>query len=71
MASDKSNSQHVIRSLRGGWDVKKTGASRASKHFENREEAIEWARSIARNQQSELYVHGEDGRVLSKETCFQ
>lgn len=69
MAGDKSNSQHVVRSLRGGWDVKKTGAARASKHFDNREDAIEWARSVARNQRSEIYVHSEDGRISSKESC--
>jgi hypothetical protein len=57
--------QHVIPSG-GKWAVRKTGASRASGTFETQKEAIEAARSAARNEGSELYVHGRDGRIRER-----
>lgn len=59
-------SQHVVSNSKGGWDVKRSGAERASKHFGTQAEAIQWAREIAKNQKSELYVHGEDGKIREK-----
>lgn len=63
-----SNAQHVIRGWNGGWSVKKTGASRASKNWQKKEDAIDWARGIARNQKSDVYIHSKDGKVQSKES---
>lgn len=61
-------SQHVVRNVEGGWDVKKGGASRASKHFDSQKEAIDYGRSLARNQKAEFYVHGKDGKIRSKDS---
>ena len=62
----KKKSHHVVKSLDGGWVVTKGGAARASKHFDNQKDAIEWGRNVAKNQKSEFYIHSEDGRVQSK-----
>jgi hypothetical protein len=62
------NSQHVIPNPKGGWSVKKGGASRATKVFDTQEGAITFARKISRNQGSELYVHKRDGTVRSKDS---
>lgn len=59
-------SQHVVSNVNGGWDVKKSGADRASKHFDTQADAIQWAKEVARNQNTELYVHGTDGRIREK-----
>ncbi|UQY43315.1 DUF2188 domain-containing protein [Mixta hanseatica] len=59
-------SQHVVSNSKGGWDVKKSGADRASKHFDTQAEAIKWATELAKNQKSELYVHGRDGKIREK-----
>lgn len=50
------------------WVVRKTGAERASGTFETQHEAIERGRSLARNQATELYIHGRDGRIRDRES---
>lgn len=57
--------QHVVPSG-GKWSVRRTGAARASGTYETQNEAIEKARNIARNQQTELYIHGRDGRIRDR-----
>ena len=54
---------HVVPSSQGGWDVKKGGADRASKHFETKKEAETWGRGVSINQKSELVVHGKNGQI--------
>ena len=48
--------QHVVPSQDGCWKVKKSNSTKASKIFDNQEEAIKYARQIAINQQTELYT---------------
>ena len=57
--------QHVVPNS-GGWSVKRAGASRASSVHSTQAEAIEVAKRIARNQRTELYVHGRDGRIVQR-----
>ena len=56
-------SHHVVPSPQGGWSVRKEGAERATKHFQTKQPAVDYARDIARNQQSELVIHDRNGRV--------
>lgn len=57
--------QHVIPSG-GKWAVRRAGAARASKTFATQGEAIEHARNLAKNQQTELYVHGRDWKIRER-----
>lgn len=57
--------QHVVPSG-GRWSVRRAGASRASGTYETQGEAIEKARTLAKNQGTELYVHGRDGRIRER-----
>lgn len=57
--------QHVIPSERG-WSVRRAGAARATGVYGTQAEAIEVATRIARNQQTEVYVHGRDGRIRER-----
>ncbi|MEX6506547.1 DUF2188 domain-containing protein [Jiella sp. M17.18] len=57
--------QHVVPSG-NNWSVRRAGASRASGTFPTQKEAIEEARRIARAQKTELYIHGEDGRIRER-----
>ncbi|MES0159300.1 MULTISPECIES: DUF2188 domain-containing protein [unclassified Mesorhizobium] len=59
--------QHVVPNG-DKWSVRRSGASRASGTFSTQKEAIERARDIARNQQTELYVHGRDGRIRERDS---
>jgi hypothetical protein len=57
--------RHVIPSLEGGWAVIKGGAERASKRFENKQDAEEWARQISMQEKGKLVIHLRDGTVES------
>lgn len=52
----------------GQWQVKRQGSEKATKDFETQKQAIDYARSIAINQQSELIIHGRDGRIRDKDS---
>ena len=45
------------------WAVRSYGAERASRRFETKQEATEYAVTLARKRHAELYVHGRDGSV--------
>ena len=59
--------QHVVP-RDGKWAVRKTGANRVTRSFETQREAIEAARDIARNQRTELYIHGRAGRIRERDS---
>ncbi|WP_323912374.1 MULTISPECIES: DUF2188 domain-containing protein [Aeromonas] len=59
-------SQHVVSNIKGGWDVKRSGSDKASKHFATQAEAIEWGKQVAQNQSTELYIHSKDGTIREK-----
>ena len=55
--------QHVVPNKEGGWSVRKTGATRVTKSFGSRRDAIRYARTLAKKQSSELYIHAKDGTI--------
>ena len=61
-------SQHVIRNIKGGWSVRQTGASRASRVFASQADAVRFARGLARREQTDVYVHDRDGSVREKDS---
>ena len=60
-----SKGQHVVPSP-DGWSVKRAGAARASSTHATQQEAVDAATRIARNQKTELYIHGRDGRIRER-----
>lgn len=55
---------HVVPNFnRGGWDAKRNNAERSSKHFETKQDAMNWARDKARNDGAELIPHKKDGTI--------
>lgn len=59
---------HVVPSKGGGWNVKKGGASRASKHFDKKEEAVKYGRNKSKESGSEFYIHKKDGTIQKKDS---
>lgn len=55
--------EHHVVPKDGGWDVKKSGAKRTTKHFDQKVDAVDFARHVSQNQGSELIVHGRDGKI--------
>lgn len=58
--------QHVTPHPDGGWQVKGAGNQRATVRTDTQREAVQIAREIAKNQQSEMIIHGENGRIREK-----
>ena len=57
--------QHVVPNG-SKWSVRRAGSSRASGKFTTQEEAIKEGKKIAKNQGTELYIHGKDGRIRER-----
>lgn len=62
-----TKNQHVVP-RNDGWAVKGAGNSRATSVHDTQAEAIARAREIAQNQQSELLIHGRDGRIRARDS---
>ena len=58
--------QHVTPHPAGGWQVKGAGNERATVRTDTQAEAIATAKSIAQNQQSELFIHGANGQIRER-----
>lgn len=52
----------------GGWDVKRGGAERASKHLEKKQDAVDYGIEVSRNQKTEFYIHRADGSIQKKDS---
>lgn len=59
--------QHIVPN-NGQWSVKGEGNSKYTATTDTQKEAIEIARDIARNQQSEVVIHGRDGKIRDKDS---
>jgi len=59
---------HVVPDPNGGWNVKKGGATRASRHFETKDDAVSWGRKVSENQGSEFVIHKKDGTIQKKDS---
>ena len=59
--------KHVVH-LGNGWAVKGAGNERLTVITETKREAVEAARDIARNNHSELFIHGKDGRIQDRDS---
>lgn len=61
--------RHIVpNSDRGGWDSKRENAERASKHFERKEDAMQWSREKSNSEGSELIPHRKDGTIQNPDS---
>jgi hypothetical protein len=60
--------QHVVPKPNGKWGVRGEGNSRITKETSTQAQAIEVARVIAKNQASEVVIHGKDGAIRDKDS---
>lgn len=59
--------QHVVPHG-NGWAIRGAGNSKITRHTSTQKEAINIARTIYRNQGSELFIHGKDGRIRARDS---
>ncbi|MBC1456241.1 DUF2188 domain-containing protein [Listeria newyorkensis] len=60
--------QHVTKNSDGTWNVKGAGNSKATSIHPTQKEAIDSARQIAKNQKSELFIHGSDNKFRARDS---
>lgn len=58
--------QHVTPRKDKGWQVKGSGNSRATLITSTQAEAIDKATEIAKNNKSELFIHGRNGKIRER-----
>jgi uncharacterized protein YdaT len=63
----KGKNQHVTPKG-DSWQVKGAGNDKATKITETQKEAIDAAKEIAKHQQSEVVIHGKDGKIRDKDS---
>ena len=59
---------HVVPKIDGGWDVKKGGGEKAIKHFDKKQDAVDYGRVVSKNQGSEFIVHRKDGKIQNSDS---
>jgi len=65
----KSNTHHVTYDKNeGDWKVLRGGADRASGRYDTKQQAINAARQISRNQNTELKIHNQDGKIAQSDS---
>ena len=63
-----NNSHYVVHNPNGGWDSKRANAERASKHFVNQKDCIDYTRKVSQNQGTEMRIQGRDGRFRAADS---
>lgn len=58
---------HVVP-LDNRWGIKAEGESEPSQVADTQEEAFEIGRELAKQERSELLIHGEDGKIRERNT---
>lgn len=60
---------HVVQSKEGdGWSVKTDNSQKAYRNVSTQQEAINIGKSVAKNNSSELLIHGKDGKIRAKDS---
>ena len=59
--------QHVIP-LGNRWAVKGEGSTKFTAITETKKDALDIGRKIAKNNKSELVIHGKDGKIRDKDS---
>lgn len=63
----KGKNQHVVKRDKA-WAVLGEGNTRDTSHHPTQKEAAEAAREIARNQKSEVLIHGKDNKIRARDS---
>ena len=67
-AKKKAKSTHVVPNKDGGWDIKQSGSTRSSGHFDRKVDAEKRARELSKKQKTELVIHTKDGKIARKDS---
>ena len=63
------NERHIVPNPKGGWDIKKPDAARASSHHDTQAAAEARAKeTLARNGGGEVVIHDREGKIRDSDT---
>jgi len=65
-AVEKGLQSHHVLPRGNEWIVKRAGASKATAVYSTQSDAINKGRSLSSNNNSELFIHGRDGRIRER-----
>ena len=65
-SKSKSGAYFVSPHPDGGWQVKKANASKALKRFDTKAEAEKYAKTVAKNQETNVVRQKKDGKIQKK-----
>ena len=68
MKQSKPLTYRVLPNSGKGWAVRKDGAKRALQNFKRKQDAIDRAREVSRNQGAELQIHKKDGTIQRRDS---
>ncbi len=57
------NTHYVIPNDKGGWNVKRGGATKSLRHFSTKGKAVQYGRGVSRNQNTEFIVFHKNGKI--------
>lgn len=57
------DSLNVMRSMYGGWVVRKYGARRSLRRFKTQQQAIDWGRPLSEKRGVDFVIHRADGMI--------
>lgn len=63
----KGKNQHIVKRAEG-WAVRGEGNTKDTVVRKTKAEVTELGKTIAKNQKSELVIHGRDGKIQEKNT---
>jgi hypothetical protein len=64
----KRKTTHVVPNKKGGWDIKKGGQKKPVSHHRKKDTAINNGRRESRKDNSELFIHGKNGKIRKKDS---
>ena len=51
-----------------GWAVKQENSREYVQTFNNKQDCVKFARELAKENQTELFIHGKDGKIQSRDS---
>ena len=60
--------EHYVVHKDDHWSVKKGGGERSIKNFDRKEDAVNFAREVSKNQESELIIHRKDNVIQNSDS---
>jgi cytochrome oxidase Cu insertion factor (SCO1/SenC/PrrC family) len=63
----KGKNQHVVPHG-DGWAVRGAGNEKVTRQFDTQRQAVDFARQTAMNQQSEMFIHNQQGQIRERNT---